>query len=119
MRQYAKERLEEAGEKSQTRTRHLAFFVDLAEEASPHLMGAEQGEWLERLDLELENILVAHGWCDRAERGGELDLRLLSAVRVYWITRGLGLLGLRVMAIRARELVPVHRLREDLRVDED
>jgi predicted ATPase len=33
VRQYANERLEEAGEKSQTRTRHLAFFVDLAEEA--------------------------------------------------------------------------------------
>jgi predicted ATPase/class 3 adenylate cyclase len=98
VRQYAKERLEEAGEKGQTRTRHLAFFVDLAEEASPHLMGPEQGEWLERLDLERENLLVAHSWCDRAERGSELGLRLLSAVRVYWITRGLGLLGLRVMA---------------------
>ena len=60
VRQYAKERLEEAGEKGQTRTRHLAFFVDLAEEASPHLMGPEQGEWLERLDLERENLLVAH-----------------------------------------------------------
>jgi predicted ATPase/class 3 adenylate cyclase len=97
VRQYAKERLEEAGEKGQIRTRHLLCFVDLAEEASVHLMGAEQGEWLERLDLERENVLVAHGWCDRAERGGELGLRLLSAVRVYWITRGLGLLGLRVM----------------------
>jgi hypothetical protein len=61
-------------------------------------MGPEQGEWVERLDLERENVLVAHGWCGRAERGGELGLRLLSAVRVCWITRGLGLLGLRVMA---------------------
>jgi len=98
VRQYAKERLEEAGEKGQTRTRHLAFFVDFAEEASPHLMGPEQGEWLERLDLERENLLVAHTWCDRAERGSEQGLRLLSASRVYWIVRGLGQLGLRVMA---------------------
>ncbi len=50
----------EAGEKSQTRTRHLAFFLDLAEQATPHLMGPEQGAWLERLDIERENILVAH-----------------------------------------------------------
>jgi predicted ATPase/class 3 adenylate cyclase len=99
VRQYAKERLDEAGEKGQTRTRHLAFFVDLAEEASPHLTGGtEQGEWLDRLDLERENLLVAHAWCDRAERGGELGLRLLNAVSIYWMTRGLGLLGLRVMA---------------------
>jgi predicted ATPase len=96
VRQYAKERLEEAGEKSQTRTRHLRYFVDLAEEASPHLMAPEQGEWLERLDLERENLLVAHAWCDRAEDGAQLGLRLLNAVRLYWISRGLGVLGLRV-----------------------
>ena len=98
VRQYAKERLAEAGEKSQTRTRHLAYFVDVAVEAKPHLMGPDQGAWLERLDLERENILVAHSWCDRAKRGGELGLRLLCAVRVYLIARGLGVLGLRVMS---------------------
>jgi predicted ATPase/class 3 adenylate cyclase len=96
VRQYARERLAEAGEKSQTRTRHLAHFLSLAEEAAPHLMGPEQGTWLKRLDIERENLLVAHAWCDRAEGGAELGLRLLNAVRTYWISRGLGVLGLRV-----------------------
>jgi len=96
VRQYAKERLNEAGEKGPTRTRHLAYYLDLAEEAMPHLMGPEQGTWLKRLDLERGNLLVAHAWCDRAEGGAELGLRLLNAVRIYWISRGLGVLGLRV-----------------------
>jgi non-specific serine/threonine protein kinase len=96
VRQYAKERLEEAGEKAQTRTRHLAHFLSFAEEAMPHLMGVEQADWLARLDVERENLLVAHAWCDRAQDGAELGLRLLNAVRAYWISRGLGVLGLRV-----------------------
>jgi predicted ATPase/class 3 adenylate cyclase len=98
VRQYAEEQLAAAQERDETRSRHLAFFVDFAEEASPHLMGSDQGAWLERLDTERENILFALQWCDRAEGGGELGLRLLCAVRVYWFTRGLGLLGMRVMA---------------------
>ena len=41
-------------------------------------------------------MLVAHAWCDRADGGAQLGLRLLNAVRIYWISRGLGVLGLRV-----------------------
>jgi predicted ATPase/class 3 adenylate cyclase len=98
VRQYAKERLNAADEKTQTRTRHLAFYLELAEEAMPHLMGPEQGAWLSQLDVERENVLAAHTWCDRAERGAEFGLRLLCAGRVYWITRGLGALGQRMTA---------------------
>ena len=98
VRQYAEEQLAAAHESDQTRSRHLVFFVDFAEEASPHLMGSDQGAWLQRLDTERENILFALQWCDRADGGGELGLRLLCAVRVYWFTRGLGLLGMRVMS---------------------
>ena len=98
VRQYALERLSQAGEGDQVRTRHLTFYVELVEEAMPHLMGPEQGAWLGRLDAERENILAAHAWCDRAEGGAVLGLRLLAAVRLYWITRGLGVLGQRVTA---------------------
>ena len=98
VRQYAEEQLAEAAEQNETRTRHLAYFVDFAEEASPQLMGPEQGMWLERLESERENLLLAHRWCDRADGGGELGLRLLCAVRVFWFTRGLGVLGMRLMS---------------------
>ena len=57
VRQYGKERLQDAHEKTSTRNRHLTFYLALAEEATSHLMGAEQASWLARLDLERENIL--------------------------------------------------------------
>jgi len=96
VRQYAQERLDRSGEASDTSTRHLAFFLALAEEARPALAGPEQAAWLARLDLERENLLAAHAWCDRAKGGGELGLRLVHAVKPYWFTRGLLGLGHRV-----------------------
>ena len=96
VRQYAQERLDESGEGNQVRTRHLGFYLALAEKVMPELVGPEQGTWLSRLDLERENILAAHAWCDRAEQGADCGLRLAYAVRLYWINRGLLGLGHRV-----------------------
>jgi predicted ATPase/class 3 adenylate cyclase len=89
VRQYAQERLDEGVETGATRSRHLAFYLALAERASPELVGPEQGMWLARLDLEGENLLAAHAWCDHAEGGAELGLRLVFAVKLYMIYRGL------------------------------
>ena len=89
VRQYAQERLNESGEGDQVHRRHLDFFLALAEQASSQLMGPDQGAWLARLDLEAENLLATHAECDRVEDGGELGLRLVFAVKLYLIYRGL------------------------------
>jgi predicted ATPase/class 3 adenylate cyclase len=89
VRQYAQERLDASQNAGATRRRHLEFFLALAEHANSKLVGADQGAWLARLDLEAENILAAHSECDRAENGGELGLRLVFGVKLYLICRGL------------------------------
>jgi len=96
VRQYAQERLGDSSAAAAVRTRHLDFFLALAETARPQLWGAEQGKWLARLDLERENFLSAHAWCDHAENGAELGLRLVYALQLYWLPRGLIELGYRV-----------------------
>ena len=93
VRQYAQERLAEAGVENETRARHLDFYLTLTEKARPELAGAEQGMWLRRLDLERENLLAAHAWARRADDGAALGLRLVWALKPYWITRGLLGLG--------------------------
>jgi tetratricopeptide (TPR) repeat protein len=57
------------------------------------LFGPAQGVWLERLDRELENLLLAHAWCDFGESGAEIGLKLVFLLRPYWSTRGLLVLG--------------------------
>jgi predicted ATPase/class 3 adenylate cyclase len=89
VRQYAQERLNESGEGDEVRTRHLAFYLALAETADPNLRGPDAGVWLSRLDLNGENFLSAHAWCDHAEDGADLGLRLVHSVKRYLATRGL------------------------------
>ena len=96
VRQYALELLESSGEAPATRARHLAFFLDFAEKARPELSGPHQGEWLARLDADHANVLAAHSSCDGADGGAELGLRLASALRPYWLTRGQAGLGAKV-----------------------
>ena len=96
VRQYAHERLIEAGEGEAARNRHLVFFLALAEQAEPELVGPEQGAWLARLDPELENILAAHTWCDNVSNGAQPGLRLVSALKTYFRQTLLMALGYRV-----------------------
>jgi predicted ATPase/class 3 adenylate cyclase len=93
VREYAQERLEASGEADAARDRHLAFYLTLTERARPELDGPQQGPWLARLDLERENVVAAHAWCDRAASRGEVGLRLADAMEPYWINRGLLGLG--------------------------
>ncbi|MDE2357764.1 MAG: tetratricopeptide repeat protein, partial [Betaproteobacteria bacterium] len=65
------------------------------EAGRPNLIGPEQATWLTRLDVERENLFAAHRYCDHAPGGGELGMRLMSAVRRYWFDRGLLGLGYR------------------------
>ncbi|TGB02621.1 BTAD domain-containing putative transcriptional regulator [Streptomyces sp. MZ04] len=59
IKEYAGQRLAEAGESESARQAHLACFTELAETAEPHLRRAEQLDWLARLEAEHDNIAAA------------------------------------------------------------
>jgi non-specific serine/threonine protein kinase len=87
IRQYAREKLAEAGEEGQARDHHLSFFLKFAEEAEPKLRGAEQLTWFNRLESEHANIRTALVSA-LAAREPEMALRLTSALEVFWDVRG-------------------------------
>jgi predicted ATPase/class 3 adenylate cyclase len=63
IRQYARDKLLEAGEGEGTRDRHLAYFLELAETASPELRTrANELQWLRLLETEYDNIRAAIEW---------------------------------------------------------
>ncbi len=95
VRLYALEKLLASGD-SDVRGLHLAFYLALAEAARPQLAGADQGEWLLRLDLERDNLMAAHLHGLRLEAGGATGLRLSAALRPYWLRRGLLSQGLKM-----------------------
>ena len=56
----------------------------LAEEAEPHLKGANQEVWLRRLETEYANLRVALGGPETDAQGAEARLRLTSALWWFW-----------------------------------
>jgi predicted ATPase/class 3 adenylate cyclase len=109
VRQYAQARLEETDEAAAVRTRHLEHYVRCAEAARANLTGPEQADWLARLDHERENVFAAHAWAANAPDGVALDLRLVNAVKLYWINRGLLSLGYRVAVEAIGRTSPAER----------
>jgi non-specific serine/threonine protein kinase len=100
VRQYAQERLNEAQETESTRNRHVDFYVALAEQAEPELVGREQSTWLARLDVERENFVAAHAWCNSMDEFAPLALRLVHSLNQYWVKRAQMALGHR-LTVRA------------------
>ena len=83
IRQYASERLEEAGEAAYVREQHAGYYLTMAEEAEPELKGDRQVTWLERLETEHGNLRVAMAWL--LERGeSDLAARLGWALWLFW-----------------------------------
>jgi predicted ATPase/class 3 adenylate cyclase/DNA-binding CsgD family transcriptional regulator len=86
IRQYANEKLVEAGESEALRDNHLDYFVKLAEQAEPELYRSNQVFWLNKLDDELDNLRLA---LDRAlATDVESRLRLIVSARFFWEARG-------------------------------
>ena len=69
MREYALERLAERGDGEAVRRRHAGFYLRLAEEAEPALLGPEQLRWARRLDSERGNLRAALTLGRRERRG--------------------------------------------------
>jgi predicted ATPase/predicted Ser/Thr protein kinase len=87
IRQYAWEKLQAAGEEEQSRTRHLGYYLKLAQEAEPKLYGAQQLEGLAQLDAEQSNVQAALEW--GLENGLETAAQLAGAMFWYWHLRGI------------------------------
>ena len=91
IREYALERLKAYGEAETMRRQHATFFLQLAEEAEPELVGLQQAVWLERLEREHDNLRAALQWfLERGEVGPsrEMALRLAGALRQFWEVHG-------------------------------
>jgi len=87
IREYALDKLQEAGETADLRDRHLDHFLARAEEAEPKLNEAYQQLWLNWLENEHDNYRAALAWASES-RSTEKGLRIASAIVRFWEIRG-------------------------------
>jgi len=86
IRQYAREKLLEAGSSEIIRDKHLAYFVKLVEQAEPELYRSNQVFWFNKLDDELDNLRMAMEWALVANV--ESGLQIASIPWRFWNAHG-------------------------------
>jgi tetratricopeptide (TPR) repeat protein len=89
IRQFAAERLVEAGDETTAAAAaaHCQYFLALAEAAAPYLEGPEQGRWFARLDADHANLRRAAEHAASDPDGTTRVLRCGVALRGYWLAR--------------------------------
>lgn len=88
VRQYAAAKLLARGKAvaSAARMAHRDYYLALAEAAEPHLIGHGQVEWLDRLQLEIDNLRAAIA-ASLEDPDPTPGLRLTRALRYFWMQR--------------------------------
>jgi predicted ATPase len=87
IREFAAERLEKSTENREIRDRHVDAYSALAEAAAPNLFGDERKMWLDRLELDHDNIRAAFDWC-AATGDAERAMKLAANFWRFWQMRG-------------------------------
>ena len=86
LREYAHNRLREIGEETEIRTRHLMYYLGLAEKASHELRGPDQAEWLQRLASVRDDLRSALDWAIETQQT-KAALQMGSYLSWFWFRR--------------------------------
>jgi predicted ATPase/class 3 adenylate cyclase len=86
IRQYARDKLLDAGESFEARKIHSRFFLQMAENAERELFKANSVKLVNSLENEQDNIRVALEWT--TEEDVESALRIVYALQLFWNRRG-------------------------------
>ncbi len=88
LREYAQEKLQQSGDIAATAKRHCEHFFGFAKQVREGLRAAQQAHWVQRAEVELDNLRGAMA----AARAGHADpllaAKLPVALQSFWILRG-------------------------------
>jgi predicted ATPase/DNA-binding CsgD family transcriptional regulator len=87
IREFGLEQLAQAHELEAARRAHAEYYLSFAEDAERQLTGADQKNWLQRLEREQDNVRAALHWAIEHQEG-ELAQRMAGALQPFWLTRG-------------------------------
>src|SRR5918997_2932291 len=87
IREFGQEQLRSREDLAQTCRRHADFFLELALRAEPHLVGDEQGKWLDLCDREHPNIRASLRWAIDAGHAERAQM-MSGALWRFWHQRG-------------------------------
>ena len=92
IREFAAMRLKSKGAGGGIQRRHLAYYLELAQRAEPELTGKDELIWLDRLEIELDNLRAALDFGLREDASPEIKesaAMLAGTLWYFWYSRGL------------------------------
>jgi predicted ATPase/class 3 adenylate cyclase len=87
IREYANEKLEAGAEDDLLHRRHADTYASLAEGCAHHLTGVDSKAWLDRLDVDHDNMRSAIDWAVEQDQAG-VAMQLANALWRFWQIRG-------------------------------
>jgi predicted ATPase/DNA-binding SARP family transcriptional activator/Tfp pilus assembly protein PilF len=84
VRQYAREKLEESGERASLHTRHLEYFLAYIETFGPKVYTVDWAIWRRKLEAEHDNLRLALEWSFSNPASLEAGLKLVLAMDYLW-----------------------------------
>jgi predicted ATPase len=88
LRRYAHVRLKERGEHGTFKRAHARYMLEFAEAGSVEISGADEAAWFPRIDAEIDNLRIAHGWA-LDSKDVDVALRMSRALHrfAFWRLR--------------------------------
>jgi non-specific serine/threonine protein kinase len=81
--QFARDKLSTSNEDEYFKHRHLHHYLELAEKAQLKIRSAEQSTWLNKLEIEHDNLRAALAWSLESRSINE-GLKLAGALKDFW-----------------------------------
>jgi predicted ATPase len=89
LREFAHEKLKESNELERMHQLHCEHYLKFSQTARPHvLQGGDQARWLDRMEVEHNNLRAALAWSIAAPNLASAAMELGWAMREFWYTRG-------------------------------
>ena len=117
IRDYAREKLEQAGDAASTAARHCQHYFAFAKAVKDGLKGPEQGSWIARMEAELDNVRAGIAVALAGGVDPIIAVKYAVAMQGFWILRGYATEGrttvhaaLELPAVQASELAMGHAL---------
>ncbi|MGE5222450.1 MAG: AfsR/SARP family transcriptional regulator [Omnitrophica WOR_2 bacterium] len=85
IRQYAREKLRDAGESVRQHTRHRDYFLVFAETNKGQLWLKDRSDWFRKFEAEHENFRLALEWSMTDLTDVEAGIRLILALDHFWV----------------------------------
>jgi predicted ATPase len=88
IREYALERLREAGEEPGYRRRHATYFSKLAADSELNIFSGAGEAWLDRIEADYGNFRTALEWSSSAPNRRDLSWSVIFSLTWFWYRRG-------------------------------